>query len=59
METESVWRWPCQEKKLSVVPPRPPGNESLEDAILDLDIVNVGRKDLNPCVPVEKPASRR
>jgi hypothetical protein len=57
VEVESVRRWPCQEKKLSVVPPRPAGNESLEDAILD--IAAACREDVKPCVLVEKPASRR
>ena len=51
-----VWKWWWEmAPQLTVVPPRAGGNESVEDAILD--IVAAGRKKyVKPCVLVEEPA---
>jgi hypothetical protein len=61
MEENRWWRWswessgplPQHPPQLSLVPPRAPGSESVEDAIIA--IVDAGRKDFTPCVLVEKP----
>jgi hypothetical protein len=50
-----VWPLPQHPPHLSLVPPRDPDDESLEDAMMD--IAAAGRKKyVNPCALVKEPA---